>query len=90
MTNKNWVLGNEHFKRQIEELAGRHASPARRGSQPESSSANRARRNAAFRRYGVSSLTRKILAEIERKTLDRKLMNLIERYDVKASPVGFY
>ena len=41
-TNKNWVLGNERFKRQIEELAGRRASPARRGPQPASSSANRA------------------------------------------------
>ena len=38
-TNKNWVLGNERFKRQIEELTGRRVSPARRGSQPESSSA---------------------------------------------------
>jgi hypothetical protein len=41
-TNKNLALGNERFKRQIEELAGRRASPARRGPQPASSSANRA------------------------------------------------
>jgi hypothetical protein len=60
-TNKNWVLGNERFKRQIEELAGRRASPARRGPQPVSSSANRAKCNAAFKRHGVSSLTPKIL-----------------------------
>src|ERR1039458_7866631 len=59
-TNKNWVLGNERFKRKIEELAGRRASPARRGPQPASSSANRAWCNAAFRRYGVSNLTPKI------------------------------
>jgi len=39
-TNKNWVLGNERFKQQIEELAGRRASPARRGPQSASSSAN--------------------------------------------------
>jgi hypothetical protein len=40
--NKNRVLGNERFKRQIEELAGRRASPARRGPQPATSSSNRA------------------------------------------------
>jgi hypothetical protein len=33
-TNKNWVLGDERFKRQIEALTGRRASPARCGLQP--------------------------------------------------------
>jgi hypothetical protein len=41
-TTKNWVPGNERFKRLIVGLAGRRASPARRGPQPASSSANRA------------------------------------------------
>ena len=33
-TNKNWVLGSERFKRRIEELAGRRASPAQLGPRP--------------------------------------------------------
>jgi hypothetical protein len=32
-TNKNCMLGNDRFNRQIEALAGRRASPARRGPQ---------------------------------------------------------
>lgn len=60
-TNKNRVLGNERFKWEIKELASRRASPAPRGAQPASASANRAWCNAAFRRYGVSSLTPKVL-----------------------------
>ena len=32
-TNKNWALGNERFKRRIEELSGRRSAPAPRGPQ---------------------------------------------------------
>jgi putative transposase len=30
-TNKSWVLGNDRFKQQIEEMTARQASPKARG-----------------------------------------------------------
>jgi len=30
-TNKNWALGNDRFRREIEGLVGRRTAPARRG-----------------------------------------------------------
>lgn len=40
-TNKNWALGNEGFKRRMEELTRRRSAPARRGPPPAGSSTTR-------------------------------------------------